>query len=119
MRKKEEEELADSMLPRQVKAPPLTIRILKNELREKMNQTVAHWNTVESVLGKVQEKKKNIWENLPLEVITILVAIVVGTTGLLLAAKKLWDSWVSTFNPSTTQPTFQAFYDTSPKVGIY
>ena len=44
----------------------------------------------------------------------ILVAIVVGTTGLVLAAKKVWDSWTSTFNHPTTHSTFRTYYDTSP-----
>ena len=79
-----------------------------------MNKTNAHWHAVESDLQQTLEKKKTLWDNLPWEVIAILVAIVVGTTGLVLAAKKVWDSWTSTFNPPTTHSTFRMYYDTSP-----
>ena len=122
MKRRKKEEPADSMLQRQAKAPALSIRISKNKLREKTNATVAHWQAVESDLQQHLEdhleKKTTIWDNLRWEVIAILVAIVIGTTGLLLAAKKVWNSWTSTFTPppaqSTASSTFRSYYDTSP-----
>ena len=120
MKRKTEDEAADSMLQRQAKAPPLKIRILTDKLRKKQNATVEHWKGVEADLQQHleehDEKKTTIWDNIfRWEVVSVIVAIVVGTTILLLVAKKAWNSWTSQFvHPSaqhTTSPNSQSHHD--------
>ena len=122
MKRKTKDEPADSMLQGQAKAPPLKIRISTNKLREKNNATVEHLQAVESDLQQHLEDhletKTTIWDNFRWEVISVIVAIVVGTTILLLAAKKAWNSWTSQFILPPAQPTtssnFQSYRDDSP-----
>ena len=110
MKRKTENESADSMLQCQANAPPLKIRISTDKLRKKQNATVEHWKGVEADLQQHledhQETKTTIWDNIfRWEVVSVIVAIVVGTTILLLAAKKAWNSWTSQFVLPSAQPT--------------
>ena len=88
MRKKEEEEQGDSMLQRQAKQPPLSIRIQKNVIGEKINKTIARWNADEVKLDEDSKKEKSLWKNFPSwEIFLAMITTVVLPTGLLWARK--------------------------------
>ena len=120
MRTEKKEELDDSMLQRESKKPPLVVQIQRNEVGEKINRTIAHWDAELAHLDhdNYNRMKGSSWISWP-SWETILTMCIIGalTTGLMMLGKTLWTLWTGPVPNPNYLPVLQESHEM--RVAVY